>query len=192
MKTLAAMTLAGLALAPMQAQADWSGFYFGASAGNVTEGKIGDSGTGELEVDKAYPGGLFLGYQQQSGRLVFGGEYAIGIAGDIDFKDREFQNKVAYGEGDLKARVGYSFGEILAYGLISSTAVIFTDGDDELSASGLGIGVGVDFAASRNLIVGFEYIARDLEGEVVENGFQTADDVDFDVNSFTFRVSYKF
>lgn len=192
MKSLKAIALASVALLPSAALADWSGFYIGGSIGAVTEGDLTFSGGFENEIEDATPFGVFLGYQQQSGQIVFGAEYAFAIDSDIGFSETEGDDTIAYGEGDLKARVGYDFGNFLAYGVISSSAIAIADSDEDVVASGIGFGFGADYAVNRNFIIGVEYMYRDLEGEYDEDGILSDDDVDVRADSLNLRAAYKF
>jgi len=112
MSLFKSLAIVGATLLPTASSADWSGYYLGASVGNVTEGEL-EYNTGLVqEIEEAMPFGFFIGYQSQNGRLVFGGEFAYAAAEDIELENAIVD--VAYGEGDLKARLGYDFGNVLA------------------------------------------------------------------------------
>ena len=191
MNIIKALSLSGAVLLPSVAAADWSGFYLGGSLGTVANGSVGIVGE-DADIESATPFGVFLGYQQQSGRLVYGAEYAIAIDGDITLGDGSNPDTIVYGEGDLKARVGYDFGDVLAYGVVSSSAVVIADTDEDITASGFGFGFGADYAVSENFIVGGEFMFRDFEGEYTQDGSPGADDASVSANSLSIRASYKF
>jgi outer membrane immunogenic protein len=169
---------------------DWSGFYLGGSFGTVADGSVSAGFGGSADINNATPVGAFLGYQNQTGNMVFGVEYATAIDGDIELGDTPSPDTIAYGEGDLKARLGYDFGKVMGYGVVSSSAVIITDSFDDITAVGLGFGFGADYAVSDNVIVGAEFMVRDLS-EVTVNGF-VASDLNLTANSLSIRAAYKF
>ncbi len=188
-KMLAATSIA---LLPTTALADWSGFYIGASFGTVVEGNVAFDSSFDRDIESTNPFGLFLGYQAQNGQLVFGAEYQIAIDSDIELEGVESPDEIIYGEGDLKLRVGYDFGRILGYGLISSSAVAIADENQDIVAGGIGFGIGADYAVNNNFIIGVEYIVRELNGEYEIDGFVEDDDVDVRADSLSLRAAYKF
>ncbi|MEL6682497.1 MAG: outer membrane beta-barrel protein [Pseudomonadota bacterium] len=192
MKLLTTLGFVGATLIPTTVFADWSGFYIGGSLGTMTNGTLGFSDGFERGIEEASPFGLFLGYQAQNGQIVFGGEYAVALDADIGLEDFESPDEVVYAEGDLKARVGYDFGNILGYGVASFSTVAIADPDNEVVASGFGIGFGADFQLDQNFIVGAELLFRELNGEYENEGVLADDDVDVSTTTLSLRASYKF
>jgi len=190
MSLFKSLAIVGATLLPTASSADWSGYYLGASVGNVTEGEL-EYNTGLVqEIEEAMPFGFFIGYQSQNGRLVFGGEFAYAAAEDIELENAIVD--VAYGEGDLKARLGYDFGNVLGYGVISRSAVAVATSAEDIVASGLGFGFGADIKVSHNFTVGAEFMFRDLNGEYEINDLVVDDDVDFRANTINLRASVRF
>lgn len=189
---VAARTVAATATAPVAQKGDWSGFYVGGSFGSVTDGTItfiDGIDEGSVDADDHSPIGGFIGYQVQSGQFVFGGEYAIAVATDVTFGGGSNEYAAAY--GDLKARVGFAFGQLLVYGVAGTSATAFDDGvANDFSSTGFGYGVGADYAVGPNIILGAEYFSRSTTGEVTALGATV--DAEIDIDTFTFRAAYKF
>ena len=112
-------------------QPDWAGTYFGGHAGADVDG------------DNDFVGGLQLGYNLQSGNLVYGAE------GDISFSDDTF--------GSIRGRAGFAAGQALFYGTVG----IAIDDDDE----GLVAGGGVEYKVAGNASIGVEALHYDLDDD---------------------------
>ena len=119
---------------------DWSGLYAGGlvsfDSGEVQYSKGGSMGPiDELESTTAFGG--FAGYNIQRGTLVFGGEVAATSGGISTVRS----SNSGYGPIiDLKARVGYSFGKTLAYGVAGWSFATFDNGRDQFASSGFAFG----------------------------------------------------
>lgn len=141
------------------AGADWSGFYAGASvgfaSGNIANGNAND----DLAHNTLF--GAFAGYNIQHGKIVFGGEL------DYTFTPVDFATFTATLEDniDLKARVGYSLGNALIYGVVGYSLVNLHDDVDTVPLSGINFGAGVDYMIGSRYFVGAEYLARSYSGD---------------------------
>ena len=149
---------------------DWSGLY----AGGLVSFDSGElqylKGTSEGPIDSlgsTTSVGGFAGYNIQRGALVFGGEIAA-TNGGIALEDN---SDYSYGPIiDLKARVGYSFGKVLAYGVAGmSFSTYDSNGSDQYASSGFAYGAGVDVMLGANMFVGAEYLMREIEGYGASN-----------------------
>ncbi len=145
---------------------DWTGFYAGGSLGTATL----DDGSAETDANSL---GVFGGYNLDLGAAVVGGE--------LDFS-RLTLDTTGDPEADvlrLKGRVGYNAGNVLPY---VTAGVAQLDSDDlSLSGeSGVLYGIGADFAATPNVIVGAELLQHDF------------DDAGIDARTFGLRAAYKF
>lgn len=176
---------------PAPVVADWSGFYAGLSYGAATgEANIYESGElvgGPLDIDGNLPA-LFGGYNLQRGNLVFGGELAIGLdgaGGESPGGEHGFDNVI-----DAKARVGYAFGNLLAYGALGYSVADFDDNGEAFDASGLGYGAGVQYQFGGRYFAGLEYYARDLGGDWAESDSVSLDETNLDTISL--RVGMQF
>ncbi len=104
------------------ATTDWSGFYAGGmvsfdDAGFINFFNGGVPGSAFPE-DSATTFGGFAGYNFQNGAFVYGGELSVSSGG---FGASGFP--AAYFETifDLKGRAGYSFGDVLVYGVVGGS-----------------------------------------------------------------------
>ncbi|MCK0095286.1 porin family protein [Yoonia sp. F2084L] len=192
MKTLKAMAVACTALVPTASLADWSGLYLGGGLSNVTSGELSATlatdSTG-LDVEQHGAVGLFVGYQVQNGDFVFGGEYAISAAPNVSFEDDPEEFAFAY--GDLKLKAGYAFDQLMGYGVVGIATIAFDSGDGiEYAGSGIGFGIGADYAVSDSFIVGAELFSRSTTGDL-DVGVASGER-DLDATSISFRGSFKF
>lgn len=182
LKTLA---LSSTLLLPTMAAADWNGFYLGGSLGFANLEFVGDS---TVETETHNPFGIFLGYQLQSGEYVYGVEYSVAAAAGAQFEGIDGDFDVAY--GDLKGRLGFDAGQYLPYALVSYSVTALDDGIDDVTADGLGFGVGIDYAVSESFVVGGEFITRSSDGSTI-NDVET-DLLDVNSSSLSVRASFKF
>ena len=127
---------------------DWTGFYIGANAGY---GFVENSGP------KGFIGGGQLGYNWQTGRLVFG------IEGDIQYTAMKQEETVGAVTATAKVqsfatargRLGYAFDRLLVYGTggfaYTKTDLSLTSGAASISdskwSSGWTAGGGLEWAA---------------------------------------------
>ena len=98
---------------------------------------------------------------------------------------------------DLKARVGYAFGNALLYGTHGYSSSKFAeDGYGPLqSMSGLGYGIGVDYLIAVRYLIVFEYYRRDLNGTLDYTRPEARDYLDLDnsgVDTRTIRFALQF
>ena len=171
---LASTTLAQAQTQP--AEGNWTGFYLGAQLG-LSTGELSYGGSSIDDNATVY--GFHAGYNHDFGMWILGGELEHSIANydtlgvDIDTDTTR-----------LKARGGYDMGRSLLYGVVS-----YGDLDFEIPAiaysgsdNGFGFGLGVDFKATENIIIGVEYLNESFE----------IDGTDVDVNSLSLRASFQF
>lgn len=179
-KTLA---LPLLALIPTSVLADWNGAYAGAAVGTVDAEADFELTTEETFSDSSTFSG-FAGVQVQSGLLVYGGELAIGSAADAEIESGEVLKPYT----DIKGRVGYSFGDVLAYGVAGFSLVTYDENGVDFDATGFNFGAGVDYMITENMFVGAEYLTRRMDGEYPNDDA----DFDLDVDTFSVRVGFNF
>lgn len=159
--------------APVVAAAvtDWAGLYAGGLVSfdssttgmEIFDGGVLDDG-GDLSDITAFGG--FVGYNIQRGSFVFGGELAVS-SGEMNIPG--FPDDRYGAVFDLKARAGYSFGKVMAYGVVGGSYSVFSAPagfypDLEYASFGLAYGAGVDYMLSEHMFVGAEYLVRDLSG----------------------------
>ena len=145
---------------------DWSGFYAGGSFGTA-------EGTAFASLEgSGY--GLHAGYLADLGTVVVGGEADYSVLTDSDDSGEATVLR-------LKGRVGYDAGQFQPYlvaGILSGDA-------EGTGLSGSFYGIGADFRATDNLIVGVEVLEHDIELDDTQGS--TAD-----AQTISLRASWKF
>ena len=172
----------------------WSGFYAGASA-NFDRGNFDFYNTTPyiLTFNDTLNGtmyGGFVGYNIQRGAMVYGGELAYS-AGNIAGANLGFNFRLT-SMLDLKARVGYAISpSLLAYGVAGgSFGQLDLPLDPNFSAalSGFNFGAGVEYKIGAHMIVGAEYLVRNVAGDTA-NGFNISE---VQTQSAQVRVGWQF
>ena len=191
---------------------NWSGFYAGVNAGYG----MGTSTWSALPTDikpKGFLAGGTLGYNWQSGAIVYG------VEGDFDWSG--VKDSVACGAGTcetsnpwlatFRGRLGYAFDRWLpyvtlggAYGSVKATSTLPVAGAVSASSTQLGwtAGVGIEYAFMGNWTAKLEYLHVDL-GKTSTSANAVSRDADFVGTSviYTWRtqenivragVNYKF
>jgi outer membrane immunogenic protein len=181
---------AALGISPAVAQ-DWSGPYAGLSVGTASgDWEHVDGASGAVFNSGDYSSGriasLLLGYNMQSGSMVYGAEFSLGRANGLCFEDYEDEctDKLL----DLKGRFGYASGSALYYGVlgVSDTNYAYSD-TENYSLTGLAYGLGVDFAVHESYFVGAELLRRSVSTDEFDG-----DGTNHDLSSVTARFGMKF
>ena len=147
----------------------WSGAYAGVSVGKTgTALDFSDVDVSDFDA-KETSYGVFGGYRHQfDNKFVVGGEVNYAKTGDfVDAVDTE-----TYG---VELQAGYAFDRVLPYVAVGKGKIF---GEEATSW-----GVGVDYAATKNVIVGVKYTRSDL-GDF--------DKFEADSDTVALRVGYKF
>ena len=180
-----------VALADTAVAQDWSGAYVGVQSAN-------SSYTNRYFVDGVFDfspvdgggamHGLFAGYNHQIGNVVVGGEIAYLIGKPAYDGSPEFFYTDML---DLKARAGYSLGRVLPYAVIGWSKTEWRNPSLlPVDADGMSYGLGVDIRVSDRVLVGLEYLKRDLVGD---NWVEfPALNIEGDFSTVAFRVAYEF
>lgn len=164
-RLLSILTLAGVLATPAVQAADWTGAYVGGLASLSNSGDVDyfDDGvlfSGPWPVEGTQYGG-FAGYNMAFGTYVVGGEIAYSTDSVFltDDPTSEFTDFM-----DLKARVGFTSGEALIYGVLGWSTGTWDDSafGGEVSSDGLNYGAGIDFLVTDNIFIGAEFLIRDL------------------------------
>jgi opacity protein-like surface antigen len=89
---------------------------------------------------------------------------------------------------DLKARVGYTSGPLLAYGVLGYSWNSYTEDGFSSNGDGLAYGIGLDYDVNGKWFLGAEYLVRDMS-----NG-ETDDlaGLEWDVQTLSLRLGLKF
>jgi len=184
------LTVALVGLADTAVAQDWSGAYAGAQ---FTNSSFTNSYLIEGEPYGAIDGvgsmaGVFVGYNHQIGNIVFGGELAY-LSGQPE--DEEFPGYFFTDMLDLKARAGYSFGQVLPYAVVGWSRTEWTNFDSTpVAADGFAFGIGAEVLVTDRVVVGLEYLQRNLVGDYfVEKPNQN---IEGDFSTIAFRIAYSF
>ena len=105
------------------------------------------------------------------GNLVYGGELAysnLSDTGIVGFPAESYTKAL-----DLKARVGFATGRVLAYGVLGWSQVEFERLADVNDFNGMAFGAGIEYAVTDNLGLGLEYLSRDVDGTSPNGAPQT-------------------
>lgn len=144
--------------------ASWSGLYAGLTAG-YGWGEFGST-AGTIDAD-GFNGGIFAGYNYQTGNIVIGGEGDIGYS----WADGAAGANIAEQgwNGALRARLGYALDPVLLYaaGGVAFTEAELSDGavTDSNTHIGWTIGGGVEALVTENIISRVEYRYTDFGNE---------------------------
>lgn len=185
------LTLALVGLGATASAQDWSGIYLGvqSSKSDYTNSYLTNGIPDNLPVDGGGSmTGVFAGYNHQLGNVVLGGElsYLSGNPAYDLFPTFRFSNML-----DLKARAGYSFGRVLPYAVVGWSRTEWTNGTlAPVDVDGFAYGIGADFQMSDRILVGVEYLQRDLTADKFVE-FPTTN-IESDFSAFAFRLAYSF
>ncbi|MBD9526734.1 outer membrane protein [Paracoccus sp. PAR01] len=158
--------------APVEASADWTGFYAGLQygKGNAELSYAGESADSDMD---GY--GVHAGYMRDFGQFVLGGE--------LDY------NRISLDESDedgdlyrLRGRAGYDLGKFLPYATLGVAQLELGD----LSETGMTYGIGADYMINDKFTVGAEYTRNDFKD------VDGVDNADLDTDLFQVRASYRF
>jgi outer membrane immunogenic protein len=159
------------------AVSNWSGFYLGGT-GSYDWGKV-KGGASEPKAD-GWGGGVYGGYNWQSGQIVYGAE------ADLGYNDQKGTSGGITGEeklnGSVRARLGYDFNPFMIYGTggvaIADHKVSSAAGSDNNTSVGYTVGAGVETMVTKNITARVEYRYTDyqdkdynLGGTNVSRGF---------------------
>ena len=146
---------------------NWSGFYLG-GYGSYDMGKF-KGGSSHTDADGA-GGGVFGGYNWQSGQIVYGAEADVnlgderGSAGTVAGNAVEGKQGV---NGSVRARVGYDMNPFLVYGTAglaaSDNKVRDATSKDSATALGYTVGAGVEAMVTDNITARLEYRYSDYQ-----------------------------
>lgn len=184
---------------PMANAQDWTGAYGVVGVSSIS-GSVQDFSLGSPTSNSDLDGNLTtlaIGYNLQSGSLVYGGELAYS-SGNTTFPDFPAFPDGNFLDGmiDLKGRVGYAAGKMLWYGTIgySRTDRTFAGPvtNDPIKLDGMSFGVGVDMMVSDRMLVGLEFQQRNLSLDEGEIGGFPASSSDYEVKTIGVRIGYRF
>ena len=166
---------APVAVAP---SGDWTGFYAGGQLGYGDVDVAGDDVVPGVSGD-GMTAGLMGGYRMDFGQFVAGAELNYDWA-DIELGDGASIDNIAR----LKLIGGFDMGNTLVYGTVAAVRGYASLDGEDVSDSGWGAGLGVDYALSDSMTVGAEVMEHRFDG------FAGGGDVD--ATTLNARVGFKF
>ncbi len=188
---LLASVLVGAGGGAVAQDIDWTGFYGGLSYGTVSDDEsLISTGFPLLVVSLEGGGaGAFAGYNAQIGSMVYGVELAFNSA----MTESTGSTITRQDFIDLKGRLGRAVNDWLVYGALGySTATLReAPGNVDVTTNGWSYGIGVDYAVTPNIIVGAEFLRRQLETDYTSSGFPTFTG-ESETDSISFRLGYRF
>jgi outer membrane immunogenic protein len=173
-----AADIGGYDRAPVRATIyNWQGLYLGGNLG-YQWGKV----TNSPASPSGFMGGAQLGYNWQTGQLVYGLETDIGLSGADDTASSvKFTNPWL---GTLRGRGGFALNNVLIFGTVGLAygglrAENATGGTESKSLGGWTAGVGMEIGLTPAWSVKGEYLYVDLAGRGyvitgASNGLETS------------------
>ncbi|KQV43369.1 MULTISPECIES: outer membrane protein [unclassified Rhizobium] len=140
---------------------NWSGAYVGGTA-DWSHGQFDATGG---RGAAAFGGGLYGGYNMQSGQIVYGAEADVNYSGnDATNPTRTMEQGV---NGSLRGRVGYDLNPVLVYGTagVAATDVKAKEGgsSDSKTLFGWTAGAGAEAFVTDNVTARIEYRYTDYQ-----------------------------
>ncbi|WP_337181663.1 outer membrane protein [Shinella sp.] len=154
---------------------NWSGAYVGGTA-TWQNGKFNGQGKNRAH---GFGGGVYGGYNMQSGQMVYGGEADLNYSG-VNNTANGFKAKQG-ANGSIRGRVGVDLNPVLVYGTagIAASNVKVNNGGAKDDATMLGwtAGAGVEAFVTDNVTARVEYRYSDygkksFNGAGVKSGFE--------------------
>ncbi len=142
---------------------NWSGAYVGGTA-DWARGEFDRTGS---KAASGFGGGLYGGYNMQSGQIVYGAEADVNYRGnDASNGTEKFSQGV---NGSLRARVGVDVNPVLVYGTAGVAAADIKGkeggGSDSNTALGWTAGAGAEAFVTDNITARVEYRYTDYGSE---------------------------
>jgi Opacity protein and related surface antigens len=168
---------------------DWSGAYLGGYGAY-------DWGRFEGDRDGAFGGGVFGGYNMQSGQIVYGVEADVGYNGEEEEAGAGIEGEAGW-NGSVRARLGYDLNPFLIYGTagvalqdneLTETA---TGASDSKTAVGYTVGAGVEALVTDNITTRVEYRYTDFGSDTYDLG-GTSVSSGYDDHSVKVGIGVKF
>ena len=182
-----AADIGGYDRAPIRATYNWQGLYLGGNLGyqwgKVTNSSVSPSG---------FMGGAQLGYNWQTGQIVYGLETDIGFSGADDTAGLvKFTNPWL---GTLRGRAGVTFNNVLLYGTVGLAygglrGESTIGGTESKTLGGWTAGLGMEIGLTPAWSLKAEYLYLDLAGRgYVITGASNG----LEANMLRFGANYRF
>ena len=156
-----------------------SGNWAGAYAGGTASWQRGDfQRQGDAKAN-GMGGGIYGGYNMQSGQMVYGGEADVNYSG-VDNTANGFTAKQG-ANGSIRGRVGVDLNPVLVYGTagVAASSVKVNNGGakDDATLLGWTAGAGAEAFVTDNITARVEYRysdygKKDFKGAGVRSGFE--------------------
>ena len=170
---------------------NWSGAYVG---GNATWQKGKFNGQ-DQDRGHALGGGLYGGYNMQSGSIVYGAEADLSYAGEDGSAGAGLKGTQGV-NGSVRGRVGYDLNPFLVYGTagvaVANHELEGNGTNDEKLAAGYTVGAGVETFVTDNITARVEYRYSDYQKRDFDLGTGAAISKGFDDHSVKVGMGVKF
>lgn len=158
--TALAATLVLSSAATAQDAFDWTGVYGGVSYTMGYEPTITDPSFADDTTDESEALGFFGGYNHQFGQYVVGTEiHAMSYRGNAVLFSFDSLSDLF----EARIRGGYAFDRVLVTASVGYASQSYIALIGTTRMEGITYGIGVDYALPNNLLVGAEYVVRDME-----------------------------
>ena len=193
---------------------DFSGAYYGGSLslGNAEldiadDNEYSSYGFTQMATPSAGISGR-VGYNMQSGQMVFGPELTVGFVALVDTEDAtdfcspSLSRNELSGVATLAGRIGFANDNMLVYGKVGAAYLYgeaalqcdtaYTDAVD--ATMGIVSGLGVEYLMTSDYSVTFEYSSITGLNEATSADDDSEDEIVFnrDLSSFSVGVNYRF
>ncbi|MGF6172158.1 outer membrane protein [Ensifer sp. 4252] len=168
---------------------NWSGAYVGGTA----DWRHGEADATGSNPSVGFGGGLYGGYNVQSGQMVYGAEADIGYSGnDSHSSNRSVTQGV---NGSVRGRVGVDLNPVLVYGTagvaVGNTKVRTAAGADDKALVGWTAGAGAETFVTDNITARVEYRYTDYGSKDFRMG-GTSVSTGYDEHSVRVGMGVKF
>ncbi|HWJ73012.1 MAG TPA: outer membrane protein [Kaistia sp.] len=176
----------------------WTGPYLGAIVGytwSTFEASNGLLGGRSIDAEGGKIGG-YAGYNYELGNnVVVGGEMDLNWD-DVKGNTRSFGSVDQTWDSTIRARAGYSFGRVMAYGTggaaVSGARIDTGAFSSSATHWGWTLGAGAEAAITDHVTARVEYQYADYGSQLYRTGVGTASDVDFTTGTIRAGLGYKF
>ncbi|AYD00438.1 outer membrane protein [Neorhizobium sp. NCHU2750] len=145
---------------PAPAVGNWQGYYLGAT-GSYDWGRFGG---GDHKADGA-GGGLYTGYNWQSGKIVYGIEGDVAYNGEKHGTSPDLEGKAGW-NGSVRGRIGYDLNPFLIYGTagvaLQDNKLSDATSSESKTAVGYTVGAGAEAMITNNITARLEYRYTDF------------------------------
>jgi outer membrane immunogenic protein len=141
---------------------DWTGLYLGVGVG-MMGGQFPENASSDYKIESDVVFGGFIGYNQQVGSLVWGGELALQSGADSKGGDPGEDYQISY-IADAKVKLGMDAGSFMPYVFagISGGEAQYASSQNDYGFFGVNYGLGADVMVTEQFSLGAEVMGRTI------------------------------